>query len=65
MDRLAEVIRHAARVEGRAVLLVEQHVGFSVSVADRCATLKLGEIVFEGSAADPSIRQALEESLKI
>lgn len=65
VDRLAEVIRHAARVEGRAVLLVEQHVGFSVSVADRCAALKLGEIAFEGSAADPSIRLVLEENLKI
>lgn len=65
VERLAAVIRHAARAEGRAVLLVEQHVGFSVSVADRCAALKLGEIAFEGAAAEPSIRQVLEGHLKI
>ena len=35
-----------------AILLVEQNVSFALSVADRYAILKLGEIVDEGGAGD-------------
>ncbi len=65
VDRLAEIIRHAARSEGRAILLVEQHVGFALSVADRYAALKLGEIVAMGSASDSGARSTIEEHLRV
>jgi ABC-type multidrug transport system fused ATPase/permease subunit len=49
IERMAEVLRATRETEGTAVLLVEQHLSFALSVADRFAVLKLGRIVEEGS----------------
>ena len=52
IERLAAVLRAERSESGCAVLLVEQHVGFAMSVADRFAVLQSGEIVDHGQVAD-------------
>lgn len=65
IERMAEVLRATREANGTAVLLVEQHLSFALSVADRFAVLKLGQIVEEGPAGDPSASAALAEHLKV
>ncbi|MEM7529831.1 MAG: ABC transporter ATP-binding protein [Pseudomonadota bacterium] len=65
IERMAEVLRATRAANGTAVLLVEQHLSFALSVADRFAVLKLGQIVEEGPAGDPSSSAALAEHLKV
>lgn len=65
IDRMAEVLRATREANGTAVLLVEQHLAFALSVADRFAVLKLGQIVEEGPAGDPSASDALADHLKV
>ena len=62
---MGEVLQRVRREEKTAVLLVEQHLAFALSVADRYAVLKLGEIVEEGTAGDPSAAKTLGEHLKV
>ena len=50
--RLLEAIRDAADKNGVGVLLVEQHLGEALRVADRVFLLHRGEVVLESSAAD-------------
>jgi branched-chain amino acid transport system ATP-binding protein len=63
--RMAEALTAAREGFGCAVLLVEQHLAFALSVADRYAVLKLGEIVEEGRAGDPSAAATLAGHLKV
>jgi branched-chain amino acid transport system ATP-binding protein len=63
--RMGEALAAARETFGCAVLLVEQHLAFALSVADRYAVLKLGEIVEEGRAGDPSAADTLAEHLKV
>jgi ABC-type branched-subunit amino acid transport system ATPase component len=63
--RMSEILQRIRREEGTAVLLVEQHLAFALSVADRYAVLKLGEIVEEGRAGDPSAAHNLAGHLKV
>ncbi len=65
VDRLATVLRRAAAEERRAILLVEQHVHFALSVADRYAVLKLGTIVATGSTRDPDAQAVIESQLRV
>lgn len=65
VQRLADVLREAAQRDGRAILLVEQHVRFTLSVADRYAVLKLGEIVAQGTTASPEARDIIEHQLRV
>lgn len=65
IDRMAEVLRKTRDENGTAVLLVEQHLSFALSVADRYGILKLGEIVEEGIATGPSVVEKLAEHLKV
>lgn len=51
VNRLLEAVRAAAD-EGMAVLLVEQHVGKALAVADRVKVLRHGRIVLDGDAAE-------------
>src|SRR6187431_946183 len=45
IERLASVLRAERDQAGTAMLLVEQNVNFALSIADRYAVLKMGEIV--------------------
>ena len=63
--RMAEALSTARETFGCAILIVEQHLAFALKVADRYAVLKLGEIVEEGAAGDPSAASALAEHLKV
>jgi ABC-type branched-subunit amino acid transport system ATPase component/branched-subunit amino acid ABC-type transport system permease component len=51
VERLLLAVRAAAD-QGLGVLLVEQHVGRALEVADRLCVLRLGELVFAGSPAE-------------
>jgi branched-chain amino acid transport system ATP-binding protein len=63
--RMGDALSTARESFGCAVLIVEQHLAFALSVADRYAVLKLGEIVEEGRAGDPSAAATLAEHLKV
>ncbi len=65
VDRLAAVLRRAAVQDGRAILLVEQHVRFALEVADRYAVLKLGAIVASGSTRDADASDTIEALLRV
>ncbi|WP_223479607.1 ABC transporter ATP-binding protein [Oricola indica] len=49
VNRMAEALIRARDELGIAVLLVEQHLSFALSVADQVAMMKLGEIVERGT----------------
>lgn len=51
VDGLLDAIRSAAD-DGMAVLLVEQHVGKALRIADRASVLRRGRVVLEGAASD-------------
>lgn len=63
--RMAEVLRQSQREHGTAILLVEQNLAFALSVADRYAVLKLGEIVEQGAAGDATAAEALAGHLAV
>lgn len=65
IERMADALRRARTETGSAILLVEQHLAFALSVADRYAVLKLGEIVEEGRAGDASAAERLAGHLKV
>jgi len=52
VGRLLDAIRLAADESGVGVLLVEQHVGRALEVADRACVLNRGRVVLESSADD-------------
>jgi branched-chain amino acid transport system ATP-binding protein len=54
LGRLASVLRAERAETGCSILLVEQNVGFALSVADRFAVLQSGEIVEKGAVGDES-----------
>ena len=62
IDRMAEILKMAREDSGTAILLVEQHLDFALSIADRYAILKLGSIVEEGVATDAA---AVAQHLKV
>lgn len=65
VDHVAGILRTARDRDGRAVLLVEQHVRFALTVADRFAVLTRGQVVAEGLASDPSARAMIEDHLRV
>ena len=65
VDRMAEALVRARDQLGISVLLVEQHLDFALSVADRFMVLKLGEIVEQGKVNDPNATDNLSAHLAV
>jgi branched-chain amino acid transport system ATP-binding protein len=59
VERLLQAVRAAADDRGVGVLLVEQHLGHALKVADRALVMRRGAIVMEGTAAD--LRDRIDE----
>ncbi len=56
VQRLLEAVTRAAKAQGTAVLLVEQHVRKALQYADRAYVMRRGQIELEGPAADLALR---------
>ena len=65
VDRIAHALLRARDELGIAVLLVEQHLDFALSVADRVAMMKLGEIVEEGTRQELAASDGLAAHLAV
>ena len=65
IERLAGVLR-AERDESKvSILLIEQNVKFALSVADRYAVLKLGEIVDRGDIGGADVERRITDQLSV
>ena len=65
IERLAEALAAERARTGVAMLLVEQNVRFALSVADRWAVLKLGEVDDEGASGDGDAAARIAEHLSV
>lgn len=65
IDRLIVVLRSERERAGTAMLLVEQHVRFAMSVADRYAILKLGEITDSGAVGGGQLESRITAQLSV
>ena len=65
IERLAAVLRRERDDTQVSILLIEQNVKFALSVADRYAVLKLGEIVDRGSAGDRGAENSITDHLAV
>jgi branched-chain amino acid transport system ATP-binding protein len=63
VTRFREVLARERLQRGVAVVLVEQNVGFALSLADRYAVLKVGAVVESGRAGDAGARERVERHL--
>jgi ABC-type branched-subunit amino acid transport system ATPase component len=65
IDRLSQVLRAERDQSHASILLIEQNVKFALSVADRYAVLKLGEIVDRGVVGDPNAERKITNQLSV
>ncbi len=65
IERLAGVLRSERDESGVSILLIEQNVKFALSVADRYAVLKLGEIVDRGNIGDADLERRITDQLSV
>lgn len=65
IERLAEVLRGERDRAGTAMLLIEQNVQFALSVGDRYAVLKRGEIVDRGAVSEAGAAERITEHLSV
>jgi ABC-type branched-subunit amino acid transport system ATPase component len=65
VERLAAALRSERDRFGTAMLLIEQNVSFALSVANRYAVLKLGEIVDRGTAGEADAAARINAHLSL
>jgi branched-chain amino acid transport system ATP-binding protein len=65
IERLAGILRRERDTAGTTMLLVEQHVRFAFSVANRYAVLELGEIAAAGDTTDASAHATVSRFLSL
>jgi ABC-type branched-subunit amino acid transport system ATPase component len=65
IERLAGVLRAERDESGVSILLIEQNVKFALSVADRYAVLKLGEIVDLGDIGGADVERRITDQLGV
>lgn len=65
VERLAGVLRAERDDSQVSILLIEQNVKFALSVADRYAVLKMGEVVDRGDSATPGIERRITDQLSV
>ena len=65
VERVANVLKTARRDLGVTILLVEQNLDFALSIADRYAVLKLGEIVDRGNISDDNAKNQIRTHLQV
>ena len=65
IERLSEALAAERKRSGVAMLLVEQNVRFALSVADRWAVLKLGEIDDEGRSDQSDAIRRIADHLSV
>jgi len=65
IERLAGVLRAERDESKTSILLIEQNVKFALSVADRYAVLKLGEIVDQGSVGARDSERRITDQLSV
>ena len=65
IERLAGVLRAERDDSGVSILLIEQNVKFALSVADRYAVHKMGEIVDSGEIGTAGIESRITDQLSV
>ena len=65
IERMANVLKIARDELGVSILLIEQNLDFALSVADRYAVLKLGQIVDVGTVSDNQSRTNIKFHLEV
>ena len=62
VENLLPVLRSIATETGAGILVVEQHVGLVLEIADRAYMLRQGRVTFDGTAAQLRDRPDLVEA---
>jgi branched-chain amino acid transport system ATP-binding protein len=62
VEQLLPVLRTIADETGAGIILVEQHVGLVLTIADRAVLLRQGGVVFAGTAAELDAQPELLEA---
>jgi branched-chain amino acid transport system ATP-binding protein len=65
IERLTHILVRERDTAGTAMIIVEQHVQFAFSVANRFAVLELGEIPARGLTSDPAAASTVSRYLSI
>ena len=65
IERLSTVLRGERDAAGTSILIIEQNVKFAMSVADRYAVLKLGEISDRGRAGETGVEAKITDQLSV
>jgi ABC-type branched-subunit amino acid transport system ATPase component len=65
IQRLTDILLAERKRTGMAIFVVEQNVPFALSLADRYAVLKLGEIADEGTAGEATAAARVQDQLSV